>query len=198
MVDIGATGRQSDGGVWANSEMGRRMREGALDIPPAEPLIPGGPKIPYCLVGDEAFPLTKYPMRPYPRSGQLDLCRRIFNYRLSRARRIVECAFGILTSTFRIFGKNMSTKLDNTLEIIKASICLHNFILTHDPKRQLQLKSDKEKLDCFENCLDTLPEKYSIPEKGTPASVARENLAHFFLTHGAVKFQWERAINSDF
>ena len=48
--------------------------------------------VPYIIVGDEAFPLKTYILKPpYPKS-QLDVSKRIFNYRLSRAR---ENVFGI-------------------------------------------------------------------------------------------------------
>jgi len=50
----------------------------------------------YAFVGDEAFPLKLYMLRPYSRDNLTD-AQRIFNYRLSRARRVIENAFGILT-----------------------------------------------------------------------------------------------------
>ena len=51
-------------------------------------------QIPYVFVGDEAFPLKAYLMRPYPGRSLDSQAKRVFNYRLSRARRVVENAFG--------------------------------------------------------------------------------------------------------
>ena len=56
------------------------------------------------IVGDDAFPLKTYLMKPYP-TRNIELNQRIFNYRLSRVRRIVETVFGILTSRFGFFQK---------------------------------------------------------------------------------------------
>lgn len=74
MVDIGAEGRQSDGGIFRDSDIGRRFEERQFKLSNAKPIEIDGPALPYVLLADEAFPpLTTYMMRPYPRSGKLDL-----------------------------------------------------------------------------------------------------------------------------
>ena len=59
-----------------------------------------------------------------------DLQERIANYRISRARRIVENAFGISTSRFRVFRKAISANDDTAIEVTKAVVILHNFLMT--------------------------------------------------------------------
>lgn len=56
----------------------------------------------YVFIGDEALSLTPNFLKPFNRR-ELITERKIFNYRLSRTRRIVESAFGILANGFRIF-----------------------------------------------------------------------------------------------
>lgn len=48
-------------------------------------------------------------MRPFP-GKQLGPSERIYYYRLSRARRIVENAFGILAARFRVFHRTMDQR----------------------------------------------------------------------------------------
>lgn len=81
----------------------------------------------HVIVGDEAFPLKRNLMRPYPGSQtEQDVEKRIFNYRLSRARRIVECTFGILVQTFRIYLRKLKAKPSNINAIITTTCILHN------------------------------------------------------------------------
>jgi len=96
--DVGASGAGSDGGIFENTEVRECFEDGSIGLPPPSPL-PGtdGPPVGYFLVGDEAFPLKKWLLKPIPRRN-MSAEQRIYNYRISRARRVVENAFGILAA----------------------------------------------------------------------------------------------------
>lgn len=135
LVDIGAPGRHSDGGIFYDSEIGKRLQNGTLTVPPPRPVEHSGPILPFILVGDEAFPLTQYMLRPYPRSSRLDRRKNVFNYLLSRARRIVENVFGILSARMRIFRRPLIASIHIATKIIKAITCLYNFIISKELNR---------------------------------------------------------------
>ena len=129
-VDIGAYGRQSDAGVFGNSALGQALEApNNLNIPPSE-VIQGaehlGP-LPYVVVGDAAFPLQQHIMRPYP-GRECTLAEAAYNYRHSRARRIVECAFGILATRWRVYYTRMAIFPVNVTKVIQATIILHNML----------------------------------------------------------------------
>ena len=89
MIDIGDSGRQSDGGVFAASKLGFAMDNGLLKLPKARMLPGTNDFFPYVFVGDEAFPLKSYLMKPYARNA-MGTEEQITNYRISRSRRQVE------------------------------------------------------------------------------------------------------------
>lgn len=105
-VDVGAEGKASDGGVWRKSSLYEYINvpQNSLNLP--EPSIINGIRdpMPYFLVGDDAFAMSPNLMKPYAMQG-ISARNRIYNYRLSRSRMVVENAFGILTTRFRIFRK---------------------------------------------------------------------------------------------
>ena len=82
----------------AQSAFGKALREENMALPHPSPSRETEGDLPYCLVGDEGFPLHAYLIRTYPGKG-LSEERHIFNYRLSRARRTIENAFGIFAAT---------------------------------------------------------------------------------------------------
>jgi len=127
-VDIGAKGSQSDGGILKNSAFGKKIAENAFHIPEKEVFLPMGENLPFYILGDEAFPLQMNIMRPYP-GRKTDKEQRVFNYRLSRARRVVENAFGILSNRFRIYHTTINTSVEVADKIVKATVVLHNFLI---------------------------------------------------------------------
>lgn len=131
-VDIGDYGKNSDSSVFKNTDFYKKLITQKLDLPTSD-FLPGKNdiKIPYIIVGDEAFGLSFNLMRPY--GGKvLSLEKRIFNYRLSRARRYIECAFGILSNKWRIFHRPLNVSLEFSEDIIKACTVLHNFVRLRD------------------------------------------------------------------
>jgi len=79
LLDIGAEGRQSDRGVFRNSDIGKHFERNLFKLLNPQQVEIGGLALPYVLVADEAFPLLTYMMRPYPRSGKLDIRKKVFN-----------------------------------------------------------------------------------------------------------------------
>ena len=82
---------------------------------------------PYVIIADDAFPLMQYILKPYSQTG-LTRKRRIFNYRLSRARRVVENAFGSLANRFRVFMTPFALVPEKVEAITMACCTLHNFL----------------------------------------------------------------------
>ena len=90
-----------------------------------------GEDLPYCFVGDEAFPLQADLLRPYPRNQRgtnLPYPKMIFNYRLSRAGCLVENAFGILAQRFRIYDRRLGISENTCISVVKATCILHNYL----------------------------------------------------------------------
>ncbi|XP_077486754.1 uncharacterized protein LOC144098074 [Amblyomma americanum] len=129
LIDVSAEGRQSDGGVLKNSDFGKALVAGELGLPLGSQLPATGMIAPYAFVGDEAFQLRKDFMRPFP-DKQLQDEKRIFNYRLSRARRCAENAFDITAARWRILLRTINLHPKNVDYVVKATCVLHNFILT--------------------------------------------------------------------
>ncbi|CAG7821537.1 unnamed protein product, partial [Allacma fusca] len=120
----------SDGGIFGRSKLGYQVKSNVLPLP-APNRIPSTPVVsPYVFVGDEAFPLLNNLMRPYP-GIHLDDEKRIFNYRLSRARRTIENTFGILVARFRILLQTLYMQPEYANDCIKSCIVLHNYVRQH-------------------------------------------------------------------
>lgn len=95
-------------------------------------------------VADHAFPLRIHFLKPFGRSTNLSRKPKIVNYRLSRARRLVENAFGILVSRFKVFERPIAIDINNLDEIIKVTLTLHKWLKINFNERYTPLgSSDK-------------------------------------------------------
>ncbi|KAG5871933.1 hypothetical protein JTB14_022408 [Gonioctena quinquepunctata] len=79
------------------------------------------------IVGDDAFSLRSDLMKPFSKHGLSDE-EKIFNYRLSRARRVSENAFGILAWRFRVFSRPIELKPDTIDRVVWDACSLHNWL----------------------------------------------------------------------
>lgn len=203
-VDVGAQGRMNDAGVFASTSLYRKMMRDELFLPQSEPL-PGRQKcVPYVMVGDDAFPLSTTILKPFPGIHDKGSIERIFNYRLCRARRIVENVFGILASVFRVFRGPMLLQPEKAALVSMTCARLHNFLRKSDTSRQIYTPSgsfDHETEGVVtpgtwrQNTNNvSLTPLCRVPRKSSlQAKDVRNEFAQYFKTNGAV--EWQEYIN---
>lgn len=177
-IDVGAYGHEADSSVFRQSAFGKMLYSQQLQIPVALPLTENNIQ-PYVFVADEAFGLHANLLRPFPGRG-LNNTRRVFNYRLSRARRTVECAFGVLANKWRVLHTTILVEPDFCDDIVKACCVLHNFIRKRDGYNY------DEETDVHN--LDNLTSRgRNINRSGIDV---RDNFADYFMADGSVPFQY--------
>eukprot|EP00112_Aurelia_sp_Birch-Aquarium-sp1_P012758 Seg2686.12 transcript_id=Seg2686.12/GoldUCD/mRNA.D3Y31 product="putative nuclease HARBI1" protein_id=Seg2686.12/GoldUCD/D3Y31 len=186
-----------------------------LKLPPPRPLprsnnpswepYENEEEVPFVFVADNAFPLTKNCMKPYPEKGLTDQ-RRIFNYILSRFRRITENAFGILTNVFRIFSAKINLDPDKATAVVKAALVLHNLLRTKSPESYTPSGFADEIVN--ENVIDgawrgqtekstalqPLPPRCKGNKPSQNAERVREIFAEHFFGPGQVPWQWKSLV----
>jgi hypothetical protein len=121
---VGCQGRISDGGVFRITPFYKKLVQNELSLSVPEQLKGREKLSPYVFIVDDAFPLSVNIMNPYP--GILEQSSE-FNYRLSRARKVVENTFGSLASVFRVFRRPLLMNLEHSKVVTVAALYLHNF-----------------------------------------------------------------------
>ena len=177
-VNVGSQGRISDGGVFKHCELYRNIENNYLNVPAPEILnIPYTTKVPYVILGDQAFALTKYMLTPFAGIHSKGSKERIFNYRLSRARRVVENAFGILTSKFRVLRNAIMLNPKSATKVVLAAVHLHNFLRNNYSKTIPNNSINEAVTLTLNECIG-----------GTPTDI-RNFLAEHFITNGSIIWQ---------
>lgn len=206
-IDVGCQGSASDAGIFRKSTLWNAIETNMIHIPPPRPLPQSedpifevsDAAIDHFFVCDDAFPLGKHLMKPYP-SKNLSEEKRIFNYRLSRARRISENAFGLLAARFRIFHTVISLKPESVTSVILACCSLHNYLMaksstSYVPVGSMDAEVNGEILngswrnDVGSSKLQSLPKsKQRCPRN---AEEMRDIICEYVNGPGAISWQWK-------
>lgn len=202
-VDIGGQGRISDGGIFKNCSLHNKLEENNLNLPQAEPLMVGRQQeVPYFFIGDDAFALTDTLMKPFSGMFPKGSSQRIFNYRICRARRTVENAFGIASAIFRVLRKPMLLEPEKAQLIVMTVVHLHNFLRNSSTSHPLYTPKGTFDTDIEgtltpgayrsitnDPMLSLLPLR-NIPRRScTHAKAIRDVLAFFFQNEGKILWQ---------
>ncbi|CAM5152167.1 unnamed protein product, partial [Natator depressus] len=83
-INVGWPGKVHDTRIFRNSGLFQKLQEGTLF--PDQKITFGDVEMPICILGDPAYPLLPWLMKPY--TGSLDSSQKLFNYRLSKCRMV--------------------------------------------------------------------------------------------------------------
>lgn len=181
-VDIGSYGKECDSTIFYNTKLYELLLQNRLPVPVPKPLPGLKNSVPYVFIADEDLPLLNNLIRPYP-GKHLSVEQRVFNYRLSRARRdVVECAFGIFANKWRLFHRPLNVQYNFATDIIKACFVLHNFVVSRDGVK----KSEELYIDDY---LLNLPQTTNDDSLTNPVNIRDEFCKYFNSDVGALSWQ---------
>jgi hypothetical protein len=187
-VNVGTNGRANDAGIFKTSALAESLEKGTLNLPDE-----------HVILGDSAFPLKTYLMKPYGfKNGSKK--KTVFNYRLSRARRIVENAFGILAWRFRVFQRPIELKVKTVDSVVLAACTLHNWLRSRSKSYIPPGSVDEEDEHTgnirlgqwrteVKELLSAKPK--TVNNYSQAAKMIREEYTNFFWEAGAIASQWK-------
>ncbi|XP_049516618.1 uncharacterized protein LOC125942471 [Dermacentor silvarum] len=144
-INVGSPGRCHDASVYGRSKLHTLIENGTFSSPTA---IIESINIPPIILCDQAFPLSPNLQKPFP-NAQPGSREGVFNYNLSKTRRIVENGFGRLKARFRFVMKRMECKLKKAKLAIRAACVLHNICEAMKDSVELQWESEARALDMY-------------------------------------------------
>lgn len=128
-INVGWPGSVHDARVFAQSSIFKKISEGTLL--PDQTTTVNGVNIPLYLIGDSAYPIKSWLMKPFTHGTVLTTEQKTFNYRLCRARIVIENAYGRLKARWRRVMKRNDMNIANIPTVITAACILHNICEVH-------------------------------------------------------------------
>ena len=143
-VDIGAEGASNDSGIYNRSKLHELLQNGELDFP--ETPRGDGLECNFHFLGDDCFSQSPTLFKPYPPESREEY-KLTYNYRHSRARRIIESAFGILSHRFAVIFGPICQDWEHAIATVKACCVLHNFLNKHEGINSQEERAGMEAAD---------------------------------------------------
>ena len=137
----GYPGSMHDAHVLRHSTIFQRAEHGNILTQPTVNVT--GHHIGPYLLGDSAYTLSAWLMKPYP-EGTLDPREITFNKELSSARVKVECAFGLLKSRWRILLKRFDSGIPFAVRNAVAWAVLHNICIRSGDEWEDKEEDDRD------------------------------------------------------
>ncbi|CAG7815960.1 unnamed protein product [Allacma fusca] len=123
-VKAGIPGRANDSTIFRSSQLFEKIQRDGF---PTSSRFHQNVRIPYHVIGDSAFRLESWCLKPYTHRSELSPAKTYFNSRLSRARRIIENVFGQVKGRWRRILKRQECKIEKVAPVILAAFTLHNY-----------------------------------------------------------------------
>ncbi len=134
-MDGSANDTSSDAQIFEDCGLKAAIDQRMIGFPPPDCMPDDDKDTPYFFVGDNAFPLHTYMMKPYDRL-ELEVPERIYNYCPSHCRRVSENAFGILANRYACLLSVIKFQPKIVTNIILTATCCHNLMRMRYPVTQ--------------------------------------------------------------
>lgn len=200
-IDVGSNGRISDGGVFRKTSFNEALINKKLNLPPPRPLPSRNTPVAFVLVADDAFAVTENIIKPFSQRN-MNAIQRIFNYRLSRARRVVENAFGILSARFRVMRSPINLEPSKVTKITLASCALHNYLICRKSSNYFNINlvdhyaedgtlipGEWRNVQNTGNFIELQQHRPYISQK---SAEIMEEFSRYFVEEGEVSFQYKQ------
>uniref|UniRef100_A0A8C8R4N1 DDE Tnp4 domain-containing protein n=1 Tax=Pelusios castaneus TaxID=367368 RepID=A0A8C8R4N1_9SAUR len=136
-INAGWSGKVHDARIFRNTGLYRKLQGGTAAV--------GDVEMPIVILGDPAYPLMPWLMKPY--TGNLDRSKERFNYRLSHCRMTVECAFGHLKGRWRCLYGRLDLAEDHIPAVIASCCVLHNICESRGEKFSPTWATEAQRLE---------------------------------------------------
>lgn len=138
---VGWPGSVHDARVFRNSGLHERGITHTLFPTTTSCRFACGMRVPWCILGDSAYPLLSWLLTPFKDNGHLSSEYRFYNYVHSSTRMVIERAFGRLKCRWAILKDRCDTRasadrstFEAAADVITACVVLHNYVQRRHPE----------------------------------------------------------------